>query len=95
MQACYDRFSFDYSKALYKLQKIAHIQRYVQFFLYFDRFGANNDKQFLFCVRFDSNDNLQNYCASIAAPTKPLNNGCGRFGRDLNSGCACVARNHG
>lgn len=25
---------------------------------------------------------------SIAAPTKPLNSGCGWFGRDLNSGWA-------
>ena len=26
-----------------------------------------------------------------AARISPSNNGCGRFGRDLNSGCACVA----
>ena len=28
---------------------------------------------------------------SAAAAIRPRNSGCGRFGRDLNSGCACVA----
>ena len=31
----------------------------------------------------------------VAASTKPRNSGCGRFGLDFNSGCACVAINHG
>ena len=30
-----------------------------------------------------------------AAPTKPLNKGCGLFGRDLNSGWNCTAIYHG
>lgn len=32
---------------------------------------------------------------SNAAPINPANRGCGLFGLDLNSGCACVAMNHG
>lgn len=35
------------------------------------------------------------FAISIAAPIKPLNSGCGWFGLDLNSGCACVATYHG
>jgi len=31
----------------------------------------------------------------LAAEINPRNNGCGRFGLDLSSGCACVAMNHG
>src|SRR5699024_1757412 len=36
----------------------------------------------------------QNYSPRAAA-TSPSNNGCGRVGRDLYSGCACVATRYG
>src|SRR5699024_8313661 len=36
----------------------------------------------------------QNYSPRTAA-TSPSNNGCGRVGRDLYSGCACVATKYG
>lgn len=35
------------------------------------------------------------YRVISAARTNSRNNGCGLFGRDLSSGCACVATNHG
>ena len=34
-------------------------------------------------------------CTPIAAPTKSRKSGCGRVGRDLNSGWNCEATNHG
>ncbi len=34
-------------------------------------------------------------CRCNAASTKPRNSGCGRFGRDLSSGCACVPMKNG
>ena len=35
------------------------------------------------------------FCSLRAASINPRNRGCGRLGRDLNSGCACVPINHG
>ena len=34
-------------------------------------------------------------CTRCAAPTKSRKSGCGRVGRDLNSGWNCAAQNHG
>src|SRR5699024_2115682 len=31
----------------------------------------------------------------MAAPIRPMNKGCGRLGRDLNSGWNCTPTNHG
>ena len=36
-----------------------------------------------------------NWNLIMAAPIRPMNKGCGRLGRDLNSGWNCTPTNHG
>lgn len=60
--------------------------------LYYKKKCGQNQPHFLNIVL----NITKNYLFTLfAASMKPWKSGCGRFGRDLSSGCACVAINHG
>ena len=57
---------------------------------------GNSEQEDIFTFLRCSHKNFnQSFLFFRAAAINPLNKGCGLFGLDLNSGCACVAKNHG